>query len=317
MSVDISKDIIEKFKNLIKKNPPLKFYIKKIKREEDNKKIILLNNDNNIITNQITDQITDQITEISRDYEDVDIFIEDYWLAERNISKDLDKEKFDKVLKKQNFSDIKFNRLLINKQNKSRIHKIDIRDLFCNIPIYEIGEIFWDNIEYNLIQTDIYLEDFKNEMENSRGVFIMSFLEHLQTMTEDNKKLFDKQYNKMDIKDKNNYKYLVKNFEDLIKNIRVELNNFYKELNTSYNEINHLYRIGNTDFDLKLNNFKRKYFQIIEKTKNSYSELMNIYTIGRMLKLYVKIGIYYGEKKHLESIERKLEQFRFLNYFKM
>ncbi len=280
-------------------------------RKRDNKVFIILGE-----YHDVGNPFIDDIIDIAKLY-DIDIYIEGQWgvktrWPETGWSEQYTKKSLPYLIYKLVKNDEKTN-------YKARIHRTDIRQLICSPDFYSTESVIIDSILYTIISraNNPTIEEYYEKKKFDIDWFILnSFIEPLRNMAITNKKLFLKQTNNMEFaSDKDKYKdffekSLLEEIEQLNKNRKIFTREHIDQTLSDF--------LGSTDQkerQLILNNIGRLFMDTIHNYSfNIFVKFMDIYTIGRMLKKYSKIGIFYGGGKHQRDIIQILtSNFGFIN----
>lgn len=254
-------------------------------RERDNKYIILFGEHHEINSEEKT-RIIEKIIEITQKYE-IDIFIEEKFKFQIRTRFNPDWKNVGYL-----YDQIK----LIPKENlKSRIHNIDIRDSFCYIDNY------FHEYNYNNLKNIIKLYRNKIITKNELNSYLEIFEKHL----------FEKIIGNTDFSDKRNYKLINSGINKLNildqERINLLIDKDYVNLRKKFME--NLKEITNMIYDNHITekNLNIYYIKLIDESIFFiYSLLMDIYTMIRLLKSYVKFGIFFGGEVHQENIKKLL-----------
>lgn len=254
-------------------------------RERDNKYIILFGEHHEINSEEKT-RIIEKIIEITQKYE-IDIFLEEKFKFQIRTRFNPDWKNVEYL-----YDQIKS----IPKESlKSRIHNIDIRNSFCYIDNY-FHEYNYKNLE-NLIKLDRNKIITKNELNFNLELF--------------EKHLFEKIIGNTDFSDKRNHKLIISGINKLNRldqeRINLLIDKDYAILREKFME--NLKEITNMIYDnyITEKNLNNHYIKLIDESIFFiYSLLMDIYTMIRLLKSYVKFGIFFGGEVHQKNIKQIL-----------
>jgi uncharacterized protein YlbG (UPF0298 family) len=277
---DLNQEIIEQFK-AIENNFGTILY-----RPEDHKYIILFV-ENHEINSIEKKRIIEEIIKISSSYE-IDIFVEEKFKFMIN-------SRFNKewINVEYLYDQIKS---LPQESVKSRIHNIDIRNSFC-YPNNYFHEYNYKNLE-NIIKLKNNKNITDDELNHQLELFERYIIQTILKSTD-----YSLDYN--------NFKLITGGIKKLSPEDQEQINIL---INTDYvglrNKLpKNLKLITDMIYDnvIPEENLKRYYNQLIdEPIFFIYSLLMDIYTMIRILKGYVKVGIFFGGKLHQKNLKQLL-----------
>lgn len=279
-------------------------------RAEDNKFIILIGEHHEINTTHKT-LIIHKLIELVQKYE-LDLFIEEKFNYRINA-------RYTPLPPHEHFINVQYlyDKIKELKSIKSRIHNVDIRDLFCSLSNnnyfdefleYSIvnlvklvqpncdlidDEEFYENV--NIIENFIKQEIFRNTGYND--------FRNEKLLLSGKEKLHDKDKEKINNLLDNNLTEMRDGVLDLINNLSIRFSEIKRD--------RYIYSFNESKYYILeiLRQIQKGIFDL-------YMLIMDIYTLTRMLKKYVQTGIFFGGSLHADFYKNFLLQSGFTQPFK-